>query len=93
VPLEGQWARQRTPLGHRERVVAWLTVAVLAAGAIAIPLAVHGAPAPARGCVNATIASTTGGAAIHACGDAARRMCAAADLPATVQEPCRRAGL
>jgi hypothetical protein len=92
MPLERHWARQQSPLGRRERRVAALVVAALAA-ALVLVLAFHGGSSPAPGCVDATIASTTGGAAIHACGERARRLCAADDAPAAVRAECVRAGL
>ena len=70
--------------------------AALAVGAVAVALvlALHGSSSkPAAGCVDVTIASTTGGARIHACGGRARRLCSAPGTPAVVRERCRRAGL
>lgn len=50
------------------------------------------------GCVNVTVASSTGGSPLHACGGAARRWCALEDargddLARLVQAQCRRAGI
>jgi hypothetical protein len=97
VPLEGHWERQqRSPLGRRERRTLAILAAALVAGTIALVLvlALRGASSTtAAGCVDVTIASTTGGARIHACGARARRLCSDPAAPAVVRERCRRAGL
>jgi hypothetical protein len=103
MPLEGQWARQNTPtrsLGRRERRfarVAGVLLAIACAAVLAVIVLAGGSPAPAAGCVDETIASTTGGAQYHACGDAARRLCAQAAGDTgregtAVRAACRRAG-
>jgi alkylhydroperoxidase/carboxymuconolactone decarboxylase family protein YurZ len=92
MPLEGHWARQHAPLGRRERRLL-AALAALAALGLVLVLSLHGSARSSPGCIDATIASTTGGAAIHACGERARRLCASDGLPASVRERCRRAGL
>jgi hypothetical protein len=92
MPLEGHWARQHAPLGRRERRLL-ATVAALAAVGLVLVLALHGSARSAPGCIDATVASTTGGASIHACGERARRLCASPGLPAPVRARCREAGL
>jgi hypothetical protein len=104
MPLEGHWARTHTParsLGRREQRIVAAAAVLLAAAVIALAgvIVLAGGPAaPAPGCVDATIASTTGGAQFHACGDEARSFCAnAASAPTRTggeaRAACRRAGL
>jgi len=102
MPLEGHWARQRTPLRRVSRREGWamaLVASLLAiAAGVAIYLALsHGGPKTAAGCVDVTAASSTGGATLHACGDAAARLCRSQATRAdpfarAVQERCARAG-
>lgn len=52
----------------------------------------------ANGCVNITIAGSTGGATLHYCGDAARSFCRSAtagqnQLAKAARPQCRQAGL
>jgi len=49
-----------------------LAIVTLAAAATALLFTIHGSAVPAPGCIDATVPSTTGGAAIHACGAQAR---------------------
>ncbi len=91
MPLEGHWARQQAPLRPRERRIVLALLAALAACAVVIALAAGGS-GPAPGCVDATIASTTGGAAVHACGDRARQLCRAPGPGREIRAACRRAG-
>jgi hypothetical protein len=93
MPLEGHWARQHTRLTRRDRLAAWIAAGALAVLVLVLALSVHGAAPPARGCVDVTIASTTGGATIHDCGAGAKRLCSRPDARAAVGNPCRRAGL
>jgi hypothetical protein len=90
MPLEGHWARQQAPLRRRERRLVLAALAAVVAGVVALSLVVGGGSAP--GCVDATIASTTGGAAVHACGDRARRLCTAPGQGREIRAACRRAG-
>jgi hypothetical protein len=94
MPLEGHWERQRAPLRPRQRLVGLIGLGLLAACAVAVVLALvlGGGDAKRAGCVDVTVASTTGGAAIHACGERARRLCSAPETPRTVLTACRRAG-
>jgi ABC-type thiamin/hydroxymethylpyrimidine transport system permease subunit len=92
MPLEGHWARTQTPLGTRQRAGIGVGAAALAAVTAVLVIASPGSAARAPGCVDATIASTTGGAAIHACGDQARALCASAPVAAAVRTACREAG-
>jgi hypothetical protein len=77
---------------HRARRVAALIAGLLVVGALAAALVLPGSGRPAAGCVDATVASTTGGAAIHACGLQAARLCATPQPDAAVRAACRRAG-
>jgi hypothetical protein len=102
MPLEGHWKRVQTPLRSvsRREARAIAIVAVLAAIALAIVsyAIVHGGSSrdePA--CIRVTIASSTGGATLRACGEDAARWCrsmAARDdaLARKVKSRCRRAG-
>jgi hypothetical protein len=104
MPLEGHWARQNTPVralakGER-RLVAWLggAIAVLCVAAVAAIVFLGGSSAAKQGCIEATIASTTGGARYHACGKKAVATCRAAAAgtdasAAGVRAACRRAGI
>jgi hypothetical protein len=104
MPLEGHYARQTTPLRaltrREKRLAAWLGGAIAVASvvvALVIVLA-SGNAHPRRGCIDATVASTTGGARARACGDAAIQTCRSAVASRTaadagVREACRRAGI
>jgi hypothetical protein len=101
MPLEGQWERQTTPLplntpkARRILAIAAL-IAVLGVGALV--WATSGSKtALGPGCISLTLASTTGGAQYHACGDGARAWCRQ-DGPKTTADAaklraaCRREG-
>jgi hypothetical protein len=94
VPLEGHWKRQNAPLRPRQRLVGRIGLGLLAVAAVAVVLviALAGGDSTKAGCVDVKVASTTGGAAIHACGERAKRLCASPDTPQTVRAQCRRAG-
>jgi hypothetical protein len=104
MPLEGHWARQNTPVralrGGERRLVAWLGGAIALAcvvAVVAIVLAGGSSPA-AKGCIEVTVPSTTGGARYGACGAKAVRTCRAAvagtdPASAGVRAECRRAGI
>jgi hypothetical protein len=96
--MVGQSKRLSRPLssGRRERavIVALISCAVLAAIGLGAYALTSGAPARAD-CVNATFASTLGGATVHACGAHARHVCASGAFRGIEQElraACRRAG-
>jgi hypothetical protein len=102
MPLEGHWARQNTPvraLGGRERrLVAWLggAIALLCVVAVVAIVLIGGSAPAKKGCIDATIASTTGGATYHACGANAVATCRAAvgaKAATGVLEACRRANI
>jgi hypothetical protein len=102
MPLEGQWERQHAalwPSARRERralaVVGGLLASVLA---IVVVLASRAGDTAKAGCVQLTIASTTGGAAVHACGEKAARLCGgqtpvSPQLRTALRARCREAGL
>jgi hypothetical protein len=101
MPLEGHYARQNYALSRREkRLAAWLG-AILAVACVATVLVIvlaGGSSHPKQGCIDVTIASTTGGARYHACGEKAAATCRAAagrtDAgSSTTREACRRAGI
>jgi hypothetical protein len=96
--MENRSRRLREPLqwGRRERtaVAAAIACALLALVALGAYALTSGAPAR-RDCVEATFASTLGGARLHACGARARRVCASGAFPGIATElatACRRAG-
>lgn len=105
MPLaQGHWQRTNTPLRRvtgRERkvVVGGLVVIILAIIALVIP-GIEGStqPGPGPGCIRVQVAGRVGGEVLHACGVAARALCA---RTATFQGPrsetvlagCREAGI
>jgi hypothetical protein len=97
--MQDQSRRLSQPLqwGRRERtiVAVMLSCVVLAAiglGAFALS---SGGPVR-RDCIEVTFASTLGGATEHACGPAARRVCASSEgfehVEAELRAACLRAG-
>jgi hypothetical protein len=103
MPLEGHYARQTTPLralGARERRLVTLVgaaIALICVVAVAAIVIAGGAAHPAKGCIEQTIASTTGGARYRTCGDAATATCRAAvgrtgSASVDLLAACRRAG-
>lgn len=81
MPLEGHYKRQTTPLyklSPREIKVAVGIVAVTLVTVIAM-VAVTGAgnsnPAPAKGCINPTVAGIVGAETLGACGQEAVDIC------------------
>jgi hypothetical protein len=83
--------------GRRERtavaaVLTCLALALIGLGAYALT---SGAPARA-GCVEATFASTLGGARLHVCGKRARAACASPStlesIGDSLRDACRKAG-
>jgi hypothetical protein len=81
MPLEGHYERQTTPLyklSSREIKVAVAIVAVTLVTVIAM-VAVTGAsnsnPAPAKGCINPTVAGIVGAETLNACGQEAVDIC------------------
>jgi len=83
--------------GRREKTVvavllSCVALALVGLGAYALT---SGAPAR-RDCISLTFASTLGGAYVHECGTAARRLCAAPnpsrEIAQELGEDCRRLG-
>src|SRR2546429_31817 len=104
MPLEGHYARQTMPLRTltraEKRLAVWLGGAIALACVIVAGVIVlaGGSSHVKQGCIDATVASTTGGARVRACGNAAIQTCrsAAGSLTAAdagVREACRRAGI
>jgi hypothetical protein len=97
--MQDQSRRLSEPLrwGRRERtiVAVLLGCVVLALGGLGAYALTSGAPAR-KDCISVTFASTLGGAFEHACGAAARRVCASPGAFRQVAEElrasCRRAG-
>ena len=93
--------QQGQPLKAHERKGAVLAAATLVAVAVGVgawQLTTGSASAKGGGrCVDLTIASSTGGARIHACSQQARSLCAAqakasGSLAEEIRAACRRAG-
>jgi hypothetical protein len=103
MPLEGHWERTKRPLRElsgRERIVVIATILGTAIAIIVLIAATAGKsrPAPAPGCIRATIAHVMGGEELNACGAHARKICARnATLEdpnaLSIQESCREAGV
>jgi hypothetical protein len=74
--------------------IACLALGMLGVGVYAL-VGTHGSRT-SRGCVDVTVASTLGGADLHACGARARGMCASPSgglaLSGTLKAQCLRAG-
>ncbi|MEA2522559.1 MAG: hypothetical protein QOI81_2205 [Actinomycetota bacterium] len=98
MPLEGHWERQHTPLramGRREVTALAIAVAIVVLVTVVAVVTSPGSSRAAAGCVDVTVPSTTGAARAHACGVAARRLCAspeskAAATRAELRAQCRR---
>jgi hypothetical protein len=101
MPLQGHWERQNTPLRVGERRTVAIVAGVLAvAVAVVLYLSVVKTDNARAGCVFITVPSTMGAGNMHACGDAARRLCASqvAGNPSdpfarAAHKSCREAGL
>jgi hypothetical protein len=103
VPLEGHWERQhrsRASDTPRERGVIVAVAALLVAVVVAVGVAslTSGSQQSARDCIDLTVASTTGGAMMHACGLKAAHLCRGEvkvprDIAAELRRRCRNAGL
>jgi hypothetical protein len=88
-----------TPRQKRVLTAVGVLLIMLIAGAGAWAVTNPGSYGRSRdGCINVVIASSTGGAILHRCGDAARAMCRGAfshhdRLAVLTQAQCRLAGL
>jgi hypothetical protein len=103
MPLQDHWQRLHADPGQRSRrerrgLAALVAALVAVAVGVVVIVAVGHSAAPEHGCLDATVASTTGGARLHVCGADARRVCAgdrAASVPldAALRARCRALGL
>jgi hypothetical protein len=95
MPLEGHWARQQAPLRAPASRLLYAGCAALAVLVLVLVLTVGGGKtnASSPGCVDVTIASTTGGAAMHACGTRAVELCSATGATREILDACRHAGI
>src|ERR1700744_5432365 len=80
MPLEGHYERQTTPLyklSGREIKVAFGTLAVTLLAMVAVIAFTAGDsnPAPAKGCINPTVAGIVGAETLNACGQEAVDIC------------------
>ena len=79
MPLEGQWARQTTPISalpQRSRRTLAIVAAILAlATAVTLAFTLAHSDASSAGCIDVAMPSTMGAGYIHACGDKAERTC------------------
>jgi hypothetical protein len=102
VPLERHWERVQTPVRsttrRERRVLVVVGVVLLFAVAVALFAAFSGESSETGpGCINVTVPSTMGGAAVHACGRGAARWCNSAEsrqdtIARAARAECRRAG-
>jgi hypothetical protein len=98
--MVGQQRRLAQPLtwGRRERWAVGSAVAALCAGVIALVLVATLGGRSSAGCVDATFASYTGAATLHACGAQARAACSqdagtyGGAAGQALEAACRRAG-
>ena len=107
MPLEGHYARQTTPLyklSSRELKAAFGALAVTLVAVIAVIAFTAGDsnPAPAKGCINPTVAGIVGGETINACGQEAVKICShaaeftderASDRARTIVANCEKQGV
>lgn len=103
MPLEGHYARQRTPLyklSPREIKAAGAVLAVTLAALLAVVFATVGdsSPGPAQGCIRADVAGIVGAETINACGSEAVAICRRAaglsgDRPETIVAACEEQGI
>ena len=81
MPLEGHYERQTTPLYKLSRREIWVATSIVAVTLITIIVMVaftgtsNSNPAPARGCINPTVAGIVGAETINACGQEAVDIC------------------
>lgn len=80
MPLEGHYAKQTTPLyklSSRELKAAFGILAVTLIAMVAVVLFTVGDsnPAPAKGCINPTVAGIVGAETLNACGQEAVNIC------------------
>jgi hypothetical protein len=103
MPLEGHYERQTTPLyklSGRERKVAFsvLAVTLIAMFAVIAVTAGDSNPAPAKGCINPTVAGIVGAETLNACGHEAVEICTHASQfsgarAETIVSDCRTQGV
>jgi hypothetical protein len=103
MPLEHHWQRLHADPAQRSRrerrgFAALVAALVAVVAGVMLIVAVGGLAESQRGCLDATVASTTGGARVHVCGTDARRVCAgdrdaALPLDAALRARCRALGL
>jgi hypothetical protein len=95
MPLEGHADRLATPLSSRERRALLGLAGVLAALVIAFALysVVNHSSSPEAGCIDVVVPASVGGASIHRCGEAARRLCATqSGISDEIAQACKREG-
>jgi hypothetical protein len=103
MPLEGHYERQTTPLyklSGREIKVAFGTLAVTLVAMVAVIAFTAGDsnPAPAKGCINPTVAGIVGAETLNACGQEAVDICTHASKfsgarAETIVSDCRTQGV
>jgi hypothetical protein len=97
--MQDQSRRLSQPLqwGRRERTIVAIMLSCVALAVIGLGVFALSSGGPARrDCIEVTFASTLGGATEHACGPAARRVCASSEgfahVAAELRAACLRAG-
>jgi len=82
--------------GRREKTAVAVLLSVVALALVGLGVYALSSGGRARSdCVEVTFASTLGGAELHQCGQAARKVCASGSFPHIaheLREACRRAG-
>jgi hypothetical protein len=94
--MQEQARRLSEPLhwGRRERTIVAIVLGCVALAAIGLgAFAISSGGKPRKDCIEVTFASTLGGATEHACGQAARRVCASSEGFAHVEGELRAACL
>jgi hypothetical protein len=103
MPLQGQWERQHTPIRElpaRVRKTLTIIAALLVVGtALTLYFVLSNSDSSSAGCVDVTVPSTMGAGNLHACGQAAEKLCRG-QLGRSDSDPyarathaaCRRAG-
>jgi|SRR5919204_188274 hypothetical protein len=103
MPLQGQWERQHTPiraLPERTRRTLAIVLGIIVLGtALTLYFTLSKSDASSAGCIDLSVPSTMGAGNIHACGQAAEKLCRG-QLARSPSDPyaraahaaCRRAG-
>jgi hypothetical protein len=81
MPLEGHYERQTTPLYKLSKREIWVAASIVAVtlvtviALVAFSGATNSNAAPAKGCINPTVAGIVGAETLNACGSEAVALC------------------